>query len=316
MSVAFVADHLWQSLLCLLVAAAFDLALRRASARVRLWLWRLAFAKFLAPFALLRLLGAWMGFPVRHASEAAPVFLVEWIEALRPWLAPVRIHALEGFPALAFLALLLVICGGWMLWMRRRLRVEHQLAHWEELHALDDPPPAIRPVGFVRAACLTLLAMAAVMAPAVTGAVEDRQRRHALIVANAEALRDAGYRIQVANTGQGARWRLRAHPAGVTLRNVTVQELIAIAYGVSSAAVMGNQAVSSDSPDPYDYWLLWPRYDLEIEGPVREPERFDAYSLHLLITRLMAERFGIEIHVNGRCQDPCGRWALPSRAGS
>jgi hypothetical protein len=103
---------------------------------------------------------------------------------------------------------------------------------------------------------------------------------------------------------------------GVRLRNVNVQELIGIAFGVSAAAVMGDQVQSRDSDNPYDYWLISPRYDVRIDGPVLEPDRFDTYSLHLAITRLMAEKFGVEIHVNGACQSPCGRWGARAAATS
>jgi hypothetical protein len=314
---AALVDHLWQSLWCLVAVVVMAAALRGASAQVRVWLWRSAAAKFVVPFALLQSMGAWLGFPVMHASEPAPASLVALIQDLRPWLAPASNHELQGAPLLAAMLLLLGICGGWVAWILRQLRVESSLARWQAAHEFDESAPATRPVGFVRAAVITMFLILAVSAPTITGAVDDRQHRHELMLANARVLREAAYQIRVAPTGAGHRWRLHAAGHGVAVRNVSVQELIAIAFGVPPSAVMSNQTVSGEASDPYDYWMISPRYDLEITGSVLEPERFESYALHALITRVMAEKFGIEIHVNGRCQAPCGRWALPARtAGS
>ena len=51
-----------------------------------------------------------------------------------------------------------------------------------------------------------------------------------------------------------------------------------------------------------------PYYDVRISASIREPDQFDPYALRQRVTRLLVERFGLEIHVNGHCQPPCGRW--------
>jgi hypothetical protein len=307
---AALSDHLWQSLLCLLSATVFAGLLRNAGAVVRLWLWRVTTLKFLVPFALLQVVGGWLGFPVMHASEPAPAALVALIADLRPLLAPAQGNHLPTEWVLATLGLLLPVCAAWSVWAWRQSRHERALSRWQAMHELDERVPQPRPVGFFRAASITLFVIAAMFAPMIAGAVEDRQQRHRLIVANSLALRDARISLKVAAPGRGGRSRVLASPHGVSVRNVSVQELIAIAYGVSPSAVMGDQVTSRDTTDPYDYWLISPRYDLQVTGPVLEPERFDTYSLHLAITRLMAEKFAIEIHVNGVCQAPCGRWGV------
>jgi hypothetical protein len=71
-----------------------------------------------------------------------------------------------------------------------------------------------------------------------------------------------------------------------------------------------NQMIPKGESDPRDFWMVSPRYDLRIEAPVREPARFEPYALHPLVTRLMAERFAVEIEVNGTCQVPCGRHGI------
>src|ERR1700687_4520211 len=47
------ANHLWQSTLCLVVAWLLTLALRKNRAAIRYWIWLAASVKFLIPFSLL-----------------------------------------------------------------------------------------------------------------------------------------------------------------------------------------------------------------------------------------------------------------------
>jgi hypothetical protein len=41
--------------------------------------------------------------------------------------------------------------------------------------------------------------------------------------------------------------------------------------------------------------------------PVSDPETLDPLALQAPVTQLLASRFGLEIHVNSRCQSPCGK---------
>src|SRR3954464_14634772 len=72
-------DHLWQSVA--FGAMVFGLAylLRRNSALLQLWLWRIAALKFLLPFSLLFAFGAWLGFPVRHSAVPPPAAVSELV---------------------------------------------------------------------------------------------------------------------------------------------------------------------------------------------------------------------------------------------
>jgi hypothetical protein len=121
-------DHLWQSLLCLLVATVLVALLRNAGASVRLWILRITALKFLVPFALLQAVGGWIGFPVAHASEPAPASLVALIAELGPLLAPAQNQELSGTPAVAVTGLLSSISMGWLLWIARQLRVERRMS--------------------------------------------------------------------------------------------------------------------------------------------------------------------------------------------
>ena len=85
------------------------------------------------------------------------------------------------------------------------------------------------------------------------------------------------------------------------IRNSTLRDLIAIAYGVERWRVVGG-------PE----WLDSPRYDVRAlsQVPVSDPETLDLLALQAPVTQLLASRFGLEIHVNRRCQSPCGKVAV------
>jgi len=84
----------------------------------------------------------------------------------------------------------------------------------------------------------------------------------------------------------------------VVIRNSTLRDLVAIAYGVERWKVVG---------DPE--WLDSTRYDVRAlpRVPVSDPETLDPLALQAAVTQLLASRFGLEIHVNSRCQSPCGK---------
>ena len=52
-----------------------------------------------------------------------------------------------------------------------------------------------------------------------------------------------------------------------------------------------------------------------VTAPVREPQQYDTYALRLPLTRLLAEKYGLEIYVNGDCQPPCGKWGVALAPG-
>src|SRR5262245_37073767 len=71
MTIAAVADHLWQSTLFAALIAAATLAFRSNRAAVRHALWLAASVKFLVPFAALVALGEQFG--LRTAAQVAPM---------------------------------------------------------------------------------------------------------------------------------------------------------------------------------------------------------------------------------------------------
>jgi len=303
------ADHLWQSCLCLLAIAAIIALLRRQSARLRLWMWRIAALKFLFPFALLYFVGQWMGFPVQHAADDAPGWLVAGFAQLAPLVSPAQSSALAAMPALGISALLAVLAVAWSVPIRRQMQLERARAHWERVDAefgIDTPG-----MGFFKAASMTTLTMFVVAGTLMAGGVDDRQHRHRLLIVDGVALRGASVVVSIARPGMGERSRVLVDTGGVLIRNANIRELLAIAYDVRNGAVMGDQMASSWDSDPGDFWLISPRYDVRVNGPVREPEKFEPYALHQVITRMLAERFGLEVHVDGKCAPPCGRYGVP-----
>src|SRR5690606_32967739 len=73
---ATLVDHLWQSTLFAIGAAALAIAFRNHGANVRYWIWFAASAKFLVPFAALAAIGRSIGW------QAAPAANLAWAEGL------------------------------------------------------------------------------------------------------------------------------------------------------------------------------------------------------------------------------------------
>jgi TonB family protein len=67
---ATLVDHLWQSTLFAIAAAALAIAFRNHGANVRYWIWFAASAKFLIPFAALTAIGRSLGWPAAAANLA------------------------------------------------------------------------------------------------------------------------------------------------------------------------------------------------------------------------------------------------------
>ena len=312
MPMAVLVDHLWQSLLFLAMCALLALLLRANSARVRLWMWRIAALKFLVPFALFHLIGGWLGFPVSHVADPAPAFLVEWLGDARRVFAPAQSVGLSGTAVIGASALLFLVAVGWAPKVVEQIRVERLRAYREFVELLRDPatPPA-RSVGFFKAALMSALVFAVSAGPLLAGAVDDHQHRRELLIANSLSLRAGTIVMNVAAPGMGTRTRVIADEHGVLVRNASLMDLVSLVYGVSQFSVFGDQFVSTEDGGEQSFWLLTPRYDVRVTAPVREPEDFDPYALRQIVTRLIAERFGSEIHMNGKCQPPCGRYGVP-----
>ena len=303
------ADHLWQSLLACGLLALFTRLARPNAAIVRIWLWRVSAAKLLLPFSFLYSLGGWFGFPVAHTADPVPEILLTAKAALTPLFAPAHSGNLTGGIALVFVVLASLAAGAWIRVIMEELRRERdvQLAAAErEQRDPDDRAPGL---GFFKAAFITACAASVAGAILLAGAINDRQWRRELLVANALSLRGASLSIAPAAPGMGTRSRVSASENSVLIRNTTLQDLVAIAYGVNHYSVWSAQMYTEDA-DPGQFWLTVPRYDLRVHAAIREPGEFDPYALRAPITKLLADRYGLEIYVNDRCQPPCGKYGV------
>ena len=295
-------DHLWQSSLFCAAIWLCSLLTRPNAPAVRLRLLFIAAVKLVLPFSMLFALGEWIGFPVKHSADAAPAVLVAAIPAMAPIFTPAKYFALSGLGAAAYVSTMLFAAAVAAHWIRAQTRRELQLP------AADESPPSI---GFFKAALLTLGASCAILAPLIAGAVEDRQWRHQLLIANSLSLRTARAVLAPAAPGMGARPRVIASASGVQIRNASIRDLVAIVYGVNSYLVFTEQMFSSAANPAGQFWMTSPRYDIRVDSPIREPQEFDAYAVRQPVTVLLAEQFGLQIQVNKECQPPCGRYGMP-----
>jgi hypothetical protein len=302
-------DHLWQSSVFCAAIGLCSLLTLPHTAIVRLWMWRIAALKFLLPFELPWAIGAWVGFPVAHSADPAPASLIRLFSDLEPLVSPLRVNQWTGWRM--FLATVAVLAGtGASVWaFHRRLGIERQRSQDEATRRERDPTDIASRPGIITSAFLTACASCVVGVPMLAGAVDDRQRRHEQLIANSLALRQAPVQMTVASPGQGLRLRVDADTHGATIRNASIHDLVAIVYGVKHHAVFSNQMVSGSDPDQRP-WIHWPRYDVRVVAPVPEPRDFDPYAMRQSVTRLLAERFGLEIYLNHDCQPPCGRYGV------
>ena len=150
--------------------------------------------------------------------------------------------------------------------------------------AADDAPPAL---GFFKAALFTSCAICCFGGALLGGAISDGNWRRALLIDNVHALRDAPLAMNEAEPGMGSRSRIDAHADGVLIRNINIQNLIAVSYGVSHFSVTTNQMYPEDSDPELNSWLLTPNYDVRISASIREPGEFDPYALRQRVTELL-----------------------------
>jgi bla regulator protein BlaR1 len=123
----FIGNHLWQSSCFAALAGLLAFLLRKNPPKVRYWVWLSASLKFLAPWALLVILGDVVQWPVQRAvSVSVPVFTGTLIQIAEPFSPPayalVPVHASLPWMqfaigilwALGFFSITLVRCRSWL----------------------------------------------------------------------------------------------------------------------------------------------------------------------------------------------------------
>jgi bla regulator protein BlaR1 len=155
--------------------------------------------------------------------------------------------------------------------------------------------------GFSKTIALSLFAVVVAGGPLLAGAVEDGQRRGERLARDMHAFRSA--RILISPTMEpAAAPRVLAHTRhSIVIRNMTLRELVALSYEVPPEHVEGGGD-----------WLDAPRYDIraELDDALSDPDDFEPAALRGAVLQLLASRFDLRVHVNQRCEAPCGRRAL------
>jgi bla regulator protein BlaR1 len=154
-----------------------------------------------------------------------------------------------------------------------------------------------RDTGLFKGIALTAGALVAITVPLLAGAADGSARRLQRFDLNARTLGAADFSLSVAARSAGEP-ALFVNDNVVVIRDSSIRDLVAMAYGVERYQVDGSSA-----------WLDDTRYDVRVVAPrpVNDPDSLDPAALRLLVTRLLAARFHLEIHVNSVCQEPCGR---------
>lgn len=288
-------DHLWQSALVALLVWALCALTARNSAALRLWLWRIAALKFLVPFSLAYALGSWIGFPVRHSAIPPPGGLMEALASATPWTAPMHAFAPSGSSLIG--AALLV--GALTLLCARVIAHEVRLASRrkaeEVARSSADAWWQPAPLGMFKSTVLAAAAFCALAGPMLAGALHDRVSRQEALAIDIESLQRAAISLTEADWRFGDRPEIRAAAGGISIRNVNLQDLVAMVYGIDQFEVFGGALP----------WLETPHYNVQVRGPVHAPGVFDPYSLRQPVTQYLYEQFGVSIRVNGNCQEPC-----------
>ena len=288
-------DHLWQSAGVVLLIWCLASMTRRNSAALRLWLWRIAALKFLVPFSFVYVLGSWIGFPTRHSAIPPPSGLLDAVASAMPWATPMQVFAPSDLP---FIGAGLLICGlavlcAWAIaheWQLAGRQRNEEIAR-AEADAWWQPAP----LGMFKATTLAATAFCSLAAPLVAGALHDRVLRQEALAIDIETLRAASVSLTEAHWQFGDRPEIRAVDGGVTIRNVNLQDLVAMVYGIDHFEVFGGALP----------WLESPHYNVQVSGPLHAPAMFDPYSLRQPVTQYLYDQYGVSIRVNGDCQEPC-----------
>jgi beta-lactamase regulating signal transducer with metallopeptidase domain len=129
--IAGLLDHIWQSTLFAAGIGGFTLWFRRNGAAVRFWLWFAASVKFLLPFAVLAMAGAYLS---RLFPAPLPQSLLAFQPAAAKFSAPVQMLAGKSIDPPQGLNLAPLLLAVWLLGLCIILAV--RLLHWSRLRAV------------------------------------------------------------------------------------------------------------------------------------------------------------------------------------
>jgi hypothetical protein len=153
--------------------------------------------------------------------------------------------------------------------------------------------------GFLKTMMLCLCTLGVGMGTLFAGAVDGAARLRQQIDRDTLLFRHANLSL-APSAARGGDMELVTGDHVVMVRNATLRELVALAYDVSPGSVKGGGD-----------WLDAPRYDVRAElRHARVRDDFEPVALRGAVNEILAARFDLQVHVNQRCQQPCGRRAL------
>ncbi len=162
-------------------------------------------------------------------------------------------------------------------------------------HILGSAPPVA--VGLCKALALMLCILAVATVPLFAGALDGDERRRSVAAIQANQLDDAIVYVSVAKDAR-ARRSLDAADHEVAIRNISLRQLVALAYDVAPSQVTGGGV-----------WLDMPRYDFRVEVPggVSQPDDLEPLALRGLVNKLLASRFDLQIRASQPGAAPTSR---------
>jgi bla regulator protein blaR1 len=160
--------------------------------------------------------------------------------------------------------------------------------------------------GLLKTAVLFMCALGTGLAPVIAGAVDEAERRREQLENDTRVFRSAQVFVELAQGSGTERGELTIEPRAIRIRNTTLRELVALTYEVSAGQVAGGGE-----------WLDTPRYDIraELGDALSSPADFEPIALRGAVIELLASRFDLQVHINQRCESPCGRRGLLATAG-
>jgi beta-lactamase regulating signal transducer with metallopeptidase domain len=153
-------------------------------------------------------------------------------------------------------------------------------------HILGHAPPVA--VGLVKALALAMCTMMAATVPLFAGAIDGDAHRRSVAALQSAQLDGATVYVSVAADARPRR-SLEARDREIAIRNFSLRELVALAYDVGPAQVMGGGV-----------WLDRPRYDFRVDVPggVSRPDDLEPLALRGLVSKLLSSRFDLQIRAN------------------
>ena len=219
-------------------------------------------------------MGEWLGFPLVHSADPLPEWLLRGAAAITPWVSPAQSAILPRIGGRRFPARRTGCDSGLLSTRHRRCARGVRARRSGSLATGSSRRRCTSAAGVLQGSAVHFLCNLVLRRRAVgrrdfrwklAARTADRKRaRVARCAAGHEAWPSQAWDPDHASSPQ---------TDGVLIRNINLQDLIAVSYGVSHFSVTTNQMYSADAKPELNAWMLTPYYDVRISASIREPER-------------------------------------------